>query len=200
MGSEYFEFYPQVPTAVLLDEHEMMHHALNRLECGHRPLQPSGSRCVAWTPALISRLTPLTWSHDEGIIACDLPVKELFTFTDQVMIPTSPWMVGIGGTLRKELEAPPISGDQPGSRRSHSSQWLAQRAFRALASSSSRGVESVILLSTLLNDMERIEEGEEAQEGYLSFFVRHWFEVEDPEAIGGALAQKWCMMMVLLPA
>ena len=35
--------------------------------------------------------------------------------------------------------------------------------------------------------MERIEEGEEAQEGYLSFFVRHWFEVEDPEAIGGLL-------------
>ena len=43
------------------------------------------------------------------------------------------------------------------------------------------------LLRTELNDMRQIEEGDDARPGYISFFVRHNFHVEHPDAIDGLL-------------
>ena len=182
MGSEYFEFYPQLPTAVFLDEHEMIHHALNRLGYGPSPSSAEWIQTHGLDTYIDQQLAPLTWS-DEGDYRMRSAIEELFTLyrpgNDTYLI-----VDGDRWDLKKGTEAPPYQWNQPGLKGvTQANGWLnVPSGFGYSSSGSERD-----LLSTLLNDMERIEEGEEAQEGYLSFFVRHWFEVQAPESIGGLL-------------
>ena len=112
------------------------------------------------------QLTPLTWS-DEGDYRMRSASEELFTLYrpghDTYLI-----VDGDRWDLKKGTEAP-ISGTSQGSKGAlKKNGWL--NVPSGFGYSSSRSERD--LLSTLLNDMERIEEGEEAQGGLFEFFCQ----------------------------
>ena len=182
MGRPFFSFEPNRSFGEPLNEREKVFHTLNRLGYGPSPTS------VAWViehgldTYLAQQLGEIPAAHEEDyrleqamdtLFSTYRPGKDTYLIAD-----------GDRWDLKKGNEAPPYQWNQPGfDEVSQASGWLSVPSGFGYSSSGSERA----LLSTLLDDMERIEEGEEAQEGYLSFFVRHWFEVDDPAALGGLL-------------
>ncbi|MBT5926176.1 MAG: DUF1800 family protein [Verrucomicrobia bacterium] len=182
MGGTYFQFEADAPGGGPLTDSQAANHALNRLAYGPTPSDAAWIDEVGLDAFIEAQLNPET-IDEENNSNLNTSNRTLFheyrPGIDTVIIED-----GARWYLRKGDVAPPSNWsqldykitDDPGS-------WSLVRSGFGYTN---QGDEEDYFRFEL-SDMRRIEEGANARPGYLSFFVRHEFEIADPSEIDGLL-------------
>lgn len=181
MGGDYFHFEASNPGGAPLTEAESIHHALNRFAYGPTPSDVAWVSSMGLDAYLKQQLDPKTIddSGQDGLTAAQ---RELFYSyhpgNDTILVESdSRWYVKKGDVV------PPYEWNQRDYDITQDAGWFLGRG--GFGYSNDRSERE--LLNTTLGDMRRIEEGSDAQPGYLSFFVRTEFEVDDPSLVDGLI-------------
>ena len=182
MGGDYFHFEASNPGGAPLTESESINHALNRLAYGPTPADVSWIQTSGLDTYIEQQLHPsqINDSEQEGLALANRSLfYEYKPGNDTKLIADGDrWYVKKGDV------APPYEWIEPDYDTNQDAGWFVGRSGFGY---SNNGQERRDFITTTLGDMRRIEDGEDARDGYLSFFVRHQFEIVDPNEIEGLL-------------
>ncbi|MDG1892680.1 MAG: DUF1800 family protein [Verrucomicrobiota bacterium] len=181
MGGRYFHFKAHEFGGGPLDADQSANHALNRLAYGPTPSEIEWILENGVENYVRQQLRPGTMDDADNKIL-NASVRNLFypyrPGNDTLLVED-----GAVWQLKKGDVAPPVNWNQGDYQTTQHKGWrMARSGFGYSNNGSERD-----LLRTELNDMRQIEEGDDARPGYISFFVRHNFHVEHPDAIDGLL-------------
>jgi hypothetical protein len=185
MGGDYFHFEADIPGGGPLSDSEATNHALNRLAYGPTPSDAAWIEEDGLDAFIQAQLHPETISDDRN---SNLTGSYRTLFHEyRPGIDTRIIADGDRWYLREGDVAPPADWNQLGHKISKLGEddpgWSLVRS--GFGYSNNRGERDLIRLE--LDDMRRIEEGENARPGYLSFFVRREFQIADPNELDGLL-------------
>jgi hypothetical protein len=182
MGGDYFHFEASNPGGASLTQSESINHALNRLAYGPTPSDRSWIQTAGLDAYIDQQLHPsqIDDSGHEGLALAHRTLFHEYKPGNDIKLIEK----GDRWYVKKGNVAPPYEWIEPDYNTTQDAGWFVARSGFGY---SNDGQERRDFITTTLGDMRRIEDGEEAQEGYLSFFVRHQFEIGDPAEIDGLL-------------
>ena len=178
-GGNYFHFEADMPGGGPLSQSQAANHALNRLAYGPTPSDAAWIDEAGLDAFIDAQLHPETISDERN---ANLNGSNRLLFHEyRPGLDTKMISDGDLWYLRKGNIAPPADWNQLDHKITDDTGWsLVRSGFGYSNSGNERDY-----FRFELSDMRRIEEGEDAQPGYLSFFVRREFDVSDPSEVGG---------------
>ena len=185
MGGSYFHFEADILGGGPLTDSESANHALNRLGYGPSPSDAAWIDEIGLDAYIDAQLHPETISDERN---SNLKGSNNTLFHEyRPGIDTKIIADGDRWYLRKGTVAPPADWNQLGHKITNVDPddpgWgLVPSGFGYSNDRSERD-----FFRTTLGDMRRIEEGDNARPGYLSFFVRREFNIADPNELEGLL-------------
>jgi hypothetical protein len=183
MGGSFFLFEADIPGGGPLSDSEAANHALNRLAYGPTPSDAAWIDEGGLDAFIEAQLNPDTITEDRN---SNLTGSNRILFheyrpgIDTVIIED-----GARWYLRRGHVAPPSEWNQLDFKITDDPEnWSLVRSGFGY---SENRAERNRFIRTNIEEMNRIEEGANAQPGFLSFFVRHEFDIADPSEIDGLL-------------